>query len=175
MLKPITIRLIISFLLFNLSHGNLYGETAERDPDASFPIAIEADSAEFDNKKGTATYHGHVVMKQGTRHLSSETLIITKNTDGKIKSLLATGNPAHLSAQPNPEKPKTAGKANTIEFYPSENKFILTGSAQLTQNENLIQGSKLTYNLTTKVLVAESNRNERTTVILPSRNRRPNP
>src|SRR5579872_509055 len=104
------------------------------------PISIQSDSAEFDDKKGTASYYGHVVMEQGNRRLTAETLIIKRDNEGKIESLVATGKPAHFQAQPDLNKPIFLEHASIVQYYPKGDKIILIQNATLTQNEESIQG-----------------------------------
>lgn len=144
-------------------------------PDENQPIHIQSDSAEFDDKKGSALYRGHVIMTQGTRQLLSETLLIKRDQHGKIDSAIATGKPAHFQAQLSPEqpgqpeKPLAHGQANIVKFFPKENKIYLFENAELTQNENTIKGEAITYSTDSKVLSANPVAGKRTTVILAPR------
>ncbi len=94
MLKRI-IPLHASFLLVCLWTGpNAIASDNLNTPDAEKPIEIYSKTVEFEEKKGTATYKGSVVMEQGDRHLTSDVLIIHRNQNGKIEYMIATGNPA---------------------------------------------------------------------------------
>lgn len=141
-------------------------------PDESQPIQIQSDSAEFDDKKGTALYRGNVLMTQGTRQLISDTLLIQRDGHGKIELMIATGLPARFQAQlspEHPEKPLGHGQANTVKFFPKEDKIYLFENAELTENDNTIKGDSLTYFINTKVLSANPVPGKRTTVILAPR------
>ena len=131
------------------------------------PLTIQSDSAEFDDKKGVATYHNHVVLKQGTRHLTADTLIIQRNASGDIAQITAIGNPAHFQIQPPAPKPMSTGHANTIHYFPEEEKIIFIDDAELTQKGNIIRGNYLTYSFKSEILSSEAGPGRRTLVIIP--------
>ncbi|HSX20196.1 MAG TPA: lipopolysaccharide transport periplasmic protein LptA [Gammaproteobacteria bacterium] len=134
-------------------------------PDAEMPIAINSDQANFDHKHGIATYTGRVTVKQGTRDLHANKLVIQRDESNKIKVMIATGNPAVFSSQANTAKPGS-GKANIIKYYPQANKVDLFENASLTQNGDTVTGPQLTYNFVTEELQSKHTQKERTTVIL---------
>ena len=80
--------------------------------------------------------------------------------------MIATGNPATFSSQPNPTKPKGFGKAKIIKYYPQHDIVDLFDNAQLTQGGDTVSGPKLSYNFATEVLKGKSSTKQRTTVIL---------
>jgi len=135
-------------------------------PDEELPIEIHSDSAQFDDKKGTATYLGNVVMQQGSRQLSSQSLIIKRDNHGKIESMVAKGTPATFQAKPSPEKPLIHGFANIIQFYPNQDKMILLENASLTQNEDTLEGDSLTYFVSKHILSSDPVPGKRTTVLI---------
>jgi len=141
-------------------------ENTQKNSETEKPIEIYSTKAEFEDKKGTATYKGAVVMDQGNHHLTSDVLIIQRDTGGKIESMIATGNPAHFHVKPSPDKSELLGHAKTIKFYPKQDKILLLQNAELTQNNETIRGENLTYFLSTHVLLSNPVSGEKTTVIL---------
>jgi lipopolysaccharide export system protein LptA len=131
------------------------------------PITISSDSAEFDDKKGIATYRQHVTLDQGNRHLRADTLTIERNKSGNIAKITALGNPAHFEIQAHPTRPVIRGHANTIHYFPEEEKILLIDNAELTQQGNIIRGSYLSYLLKSEVLSSEAQPGKRTQVIIP--------
>lgn len=134
-------------------------------PDADMPIQILSDQANFDHKRGIATYTGHVHVTQGSRDLLANKVIIQRDATNKVKVVIATGKPAEFSSKADPDKPGS-GTADTIEYYPQLNKVDLLENASLTQNGDTVRGPKLTYNFETEELQSDSTKQERTTVIL---------
>jgi lipopolysaccharide transport protein LptA len=137
--------------------------------DANRPIEISSDTAEFDDKVGTAKHFGHVLMNQGSRHLEAETLIIERNAANKIEKITATGRPAHFKTQLDNDKPVLNAAAQTLIFYPEKQTLYLQQNAQVMQDNHRVEGNQLIYFLATKKLISEFNENKRTTVIIPPR------
>ncbi len=88
------INLFLVFLIFFLTNASADNLTL---PENENFLKIQADSVEFDDQQGKAIYRGHVIMEQGLMRVTSETLILLRDTKGKIKSILATGHPAHFT------------------------------------------------------------------------------
>jgi lipopolysaccharide export system protein LptA len=164
----ISILLFLLFCFFNLTVQAIPDPT---NIDDGKPIEIRSDSAEFDDKKGTAKYTGNVVMKQGTRQLHAHTLLIKKDPSGKIESMIAKGEPAYFYSKLNTPKKPTEGRAKTIQYFPKLDKLILLENAELTQDPNTIQGESLVYFISTHILSSEPVAGKRTMVILPQRNK----
>jgi lipopolysaccharide export system protein LptA len=165
MLKPI-IQLVVKGFIVLAILGLINQRVNSNEKPA---IEINADFAEFDDKKGTVIYQGNVVMSQGNRQLTSDTLVIQRDSHGKINFMIATGSPAHFQIDSEPEKPLSHGQSNTIKYFPNQDKILFIGNAELTQNTNTVYGDKLSYFLKTRVLSSELVPGKRTTVILPSR------
>src|SRR5690554_7907613 len=51
--------------------------------DSEQPIHIQADTAELDDKKGTAIYRGDVVITQGTLKITGHTVTLVQGKDRK--------------------------------------------------------------------------------------------
>jgi len=132
----------------------------------ALPIEIQSNQAEFDDKKGIVTYQGNVIMKQGNRYLSATKLIIARDNHGKIESMQAMGAPAYFYVRPEPEKPPIHGQANTLYYFPKQDKLLLIDEAELIQNEDTVQGDHLIYFISTHVLSSLPVPGKNTTVIL---------
>lgn len=130
------------------------------------PIQIQSDSADLDNTAGNTTHRGNVVVKQKNNILHCDVLIIHKDRSGKIDKITATGNPASFEGTQAPNKPKVQGRAKIIEYFPTEKKMVLQKLASLTQGDKTITGALITYSFQTETLSSESDKSQRTTVIL---------
>lgn len=176
-LSPCIFKAIICWSLFlSVSAATAAsGSTAAtpQNPDEKLPLEIRSDSALFDDKKGTATYYGNVIMNQGSRQVTADTLIIQRSKQGKIEWLIAKGTPAHFQALPEPQKPLSFGQANTIKYFPNQDKILLIENAELTQNSDTIRGDHLSYFLSTRVLASDPVPGKRMTVILAPRSGKP--
>lgn len=140
--------------------------TASPDLLGNEPLEVHSNTAEFDDKKGTVFYSGQVEVLQGARYLSSNTLLIERDKDGKVHSMIAKGSPAYFRTQPHPDKPMMEGHANLIHYFPKENKVIFQENAELSQNKESIRGHLLIYDLDKRILTSEALKGHRTTVIL---------
>ena len=170
-LIPLALNLGALLLCFSVANPAMAANSKNKstNPDESQPVAIHSDSAEFDDKKGTASYYGHVIMEQGSRRLTSDTLIIKRDGEGKIESLVATGKPAQFQAKNDPHKPPSHGHGSTLHYFPKEDKIVLIHNAEVSQSEDSIRGDHLTYYISKKLLTSEPVRGKRTTVILAPR------
>lgn len=135
-------------------------------PDAQMPVHIQADRANFNHKVGLATYHGNVIVDQGSRNLRAKKLVIQRDAQNRIEVMIATGNPATFKSQSDINKPPGTGSADTIKYYPQLNKVKLLHNATLTQNGDTISSPKLTYNIVTEELQGNSTKQQRTTIVL---------
>ncbi len=165
MLKRIIPSRLSCFCLWIIAINTTYATEAPENMDA-MPIEIQSDTAEFDDKKGTAIYRGNVVMKQGNRHLSSLKLVILRDEHGKIESMVATGTPAYFYAKSDPEKPPIQGQAKNLKYFPKQDKLLLLEEAELIQNGDTIRGCHLVYFISTHVLSSLPVPGKHTTVIL---------
>jgi len=145
---------------------------AFKDKEAETPIQIQSNTANFDNNTGLATHQGQVVLTQGTRRLTGDTLVIHRK-DGKIDKVIAQGNPVRFEVTPDPTKPKITGKANIVHYRPEKHTITLIENAELCQNNNTIQSATLTYGFDTGLLSSESSHGKRTTVILKHKQANP--
>ena len=140
-------------------------------PDAEQPLKIESSTVEFDDQQGIATYIGDVIAKQGSRQLTADKLVIYRGKDTKIELIIATGNPAHFQSQANPAKPIGYGTADTIKYFPDKDKVYLIKNASLEQGGDIIKGYWLIYFFQTGLLKSKPSVHQRTTVILPPKNK----
>ena len=136
------------------------------DTDADQPLTIESSIVEFDDQKGTAIYTKNVIADQGSRHLTADKLIIYRDKDNKIDLIIATGAPAKFQSQSDQNKPIGFGEAETIKYFPKEDKMVLIDQAELEQNHDIIKGKVLTYFFQTGILQSEPSVEQRVTVTL---------
>lgn len=133
---------------------------------APLPIEIQSDTALWDQKSQQAIHKGNVIMKQGDKTLKANELVIEKNNDGAVEKLIATGTPATFDgalANSNPTPIK--GHAETIFFFPSNERLILKGEAELTQAQNIFKGPEVAFDFASKQISAQSSASSRPTLI----------
>lgn len=110
------------------------------------PINIEADTANFDEQKGTAIYSGNVLLTQGSMKLKANkiSVALSKTTQKPIK-ITAIGKPASLEQKPKIDTEKVYASANTISYLIENEKITLTGDAKLKQGLSQISSDSIEY------------------------------
>ncbi|WP_297455094.1 lipopolysaccharide transport periplasmic protein LptA [Persephonella sp.] len=131
------LRLLITFLLIT---GTIYAETTGK---KQIPIVIEADTLNYSKKDNLLIYKGNVVVKKEDFVLHSDMLKILLDQKGDINRIIAIGH-VHF------KKGNRTGKSDKAEYFKDKNYIILTGNAQLQQNNNIIEGEKIIYYLDTE-------------------------
>jgi len=121
--------------------------------DRQQPIKIESDRAEQDEKKGTTTYEGSVVIIQGTIKINADKVTVFSDTN-QVDKIICVGNPAHYQQRPNPQDGLVLASAKTIKYYLANDKIKLLKNASLEQNGSVITGEKIDYDLKAEVVKA---------------------
>lgn len=128
------------FIVFLLIFGISYAEKTEK---KQIPIVIESDTLNYSKKDNLLIYKGNVVVKKEDFVLHSDMLKILLDQKGDINRIIAIGH-VHF------KKGDRTGKSDKAEYFKDKNYIILTGNAQLQQNNNIIEGEKIIYYLDTE-------------------------
>ena len=117
-------------------------------------------------KSNKVTFAGDVKLKQGSININADKIIVTRNAaNGEIEAIQGFGKPA-LFSQLTDDGKTLNGQAFELNYQLSTDKLIMTKEAQLSQDGNLIRGSKITYQISSQKLVADSDKNERVSTVL---------
>lgn len=122
--------------------------------DRDQPIHIQADTADLDDKKGTAIYRGDVIVTQGTLKITGDTVTVKQLPSGDIKSFKSVGKPAYYEQIPDIDKDIVKAYGITIEYFAQQNKIIITDQAKVVQTNNTFRGEKITYDTIAETVVA---------------------
>ncbi|MFT6906789.1 MAG: lipopolysaccharide export system protein LptA [Oleiphilaceae bacterium] len=128
------------------------------DPNSTDPIEIESDQATLDDKTGSSTYTGNVIISQGQTRLEAD-FIIVSSEDRKITSIKATGSPAHFVQLNDSLNTNTHGYGNTISYSTQLESLTFTGEARLLQDENSFSGEVIEYDVVKKAIKAKGDEN----------------
>lgn len=128
------------------------------DPNSNSPIEIESDQATLDDKTGSSTYTGNVIISQGLTRLEAN-FIIVNSKDRKITSIKATGTPAHFVQGNELKNTSTHGYGNTITYSTELESLTFTGDARLLQAENSFSGEVIEYDMVKKAIKAKGDEN----------------
>lgn len=129
------------------------------DPDSKAPIEIESDQATLDDKTGTSTYTGNVIVSQDLSKLAAETIVVISE-DRKIISISAKGTPAHFTQQTDKFSPSTHGYGKEITYSTKDETLVFKGNAKLIQSENSFSGETIEYDVIKKAIKAKGNISE---------------
>src|SRR5579862_5819405 len=90
--------------------------------DSHAPIRISSDTWAYNYKTGMNEYTGHVIVTQGTTHLSADRLTTKSNAKRKIQETIAYGitQPAHYWTTAKAGDSEIHAYARIIKYYPIE-------------------------------------------------------
>ena len=120
-------------------------------------IHIQADHMRLNIKTKITTYTGNVLIKKPQVQLKGEKIVIKRNRDNQIVSIINHGNPAYYSDQSTKQKPIFA-HAHIIEFYPKKHQAILKGKASIKQGVDVIHAPIVHYDTKNHVISAFGNK-----------------
>ena len=161
MLNPI-IKQLLLFILISSSILS-YGAAT----DNTLPIKITSGPATVDLNQGIVTYQNNVVVTQGDRKLTCDTLQIYFDKNQQITQMKATGNPAKTWEKLNNKNGSIYGEAKVIEALPPQNLIKYVHQAMITENGNVFKGDLIIYNTVTQVVTSPNSGSGNVTIILP--------
>ena len=115
--------------------------------DRDQPIHIQADTADLDDKKGTAIYRGDVIITQGTLKITGHTVTLIQNKSGELDYFKSVGGPAYYEQVPAEGDDKLQAWGNSIEYYVGKDQIVITDQARVKQGGNTSRGEKITYDI----------------------------
>ena len=124
--------------------------------DKDKPMTIEADAVEIDDKKGLTVYRGNVDVRQGTMHVTGETLVIEK-VKGDVKVVTVVGKPATYRQRPDDKPTDVTAKARKLQVYPQRDLVRLERDARVTQEGNVYTGNIIEYDNKRDVIKMKGN------------------
>lgn len=125
----------------NLAFGNSR-ETSD------LPVQVEADQLDVNQKDGTATFSGNVLISQGEMLLSAPTVLVVYAEDNKkIIRLTASGGVTVANGA-------DAAEAQNADYDIDAGTVLLTGNVLVTQGQNVMSGDRVVLNLDAGTAVA---------------------
>ncbi|WP_139685428.1 lipopolysaccharide transport periplasmic protein LptA [Vibrio tasmaniensis] len=152
----------LSLFALTLAASNVYALSS----DSEQPVYIDSDSQQLDMKSNQVTFLGDVNLKQGSININADKVIVTRNAvNGEIEEIQGFGKPATFSQLTDDGK-TLYGEADDLHYQLIADKLIMTKNAMLSQDGSIIRGSKITYQITSQKLVADSDSSERVSTVL---------
>lgn len=160
--------LITGLAYFNPSYGML------NQMEALLPLTIEAGIAEFNYPNKTSSYTDHVMVNQGTTHITGHKITTKQDKTNALEEIIIYGTSeqlAYYETIPDPDKPKLIATAVTIKYYPQKRYVILIKQAKIIQGDNSISGEHIEYDLInqrmrTVAITNEDGEKARTTIVI---------
>jgi len=140
--------------------------------DRSQPIYIQSDIAERDERRGLTVYTGDVEIDQGSLHISADQVRI-RTKDDEVSQIIATGSPARMHQQPEPDKEPVYARGGTITYDVDKEILTLVGDASVVQDGTTVKGERITYFIReqrVKALSGDTNEGrQRVQMVIPPR------
>jgi lipopolysaccharide export system protein LptA len=118
-------------------------------------LRIISDSSNYNYKTGTNEFVGHVLIDQGSTHVTADRVITKSNAQHKIKEAIAYGiqQQAHYWTLPKVGDPELHAHAKIIKFYPIDSNVALEQNVTVKQGENSFQGELIHYNSSDQTII----------------------
>lgn len=157
-------------LILALAGLGLLGTEAARalPADREQPIQLSADAGTYDEKSGTMTYRGNVVVIQGHLRIQADLLQITRDAEGNLARATATGKPARFQDLPDEKRGLVQGEAEEVVYEPRDGRVQLTRKAKLKQDTSSFQGASIRYDLNKRQIDAEGDAQNRVQLVFPA-------
>lgn len=135
------------------------------------PVSVKADQARLDDKQGTATYQGNVMVRQAEARLNADKVVLFRDQAG-LNRIEAYGSPAHYSAPATEQTPATDAQANEITYSRSDNQITFKKDAVIRQGEDLFKGDVIHYDTQNRIVTASGQGEGRVEMVIQPRSRK---
>lgn len=146
-------KLTLAALTFTLACGSSFALPNDHQQ----PISIEADKAFFDQKQGTASYSGNVLVKQGSIIIEAQELSIQTNPEtGEFKALNAKGTPSKFSQQIDDTGNAMHANGDSLDYDVTTGQLEIHNNGYLQRGEDEISADYIHYLLNEGTFKAEN-------------------
>jgi lipopolysaccharide export system protein LptA len=157
-------KLLKNSLLCLLFSSTLFSSAFAEKFDIKQKIEINASRQAVDLKNKIFSYIDNVVITQGTLTIRADLVQVLTQSGSEEKTYIAKGKPATFKQTLADGTPLRL-QADEIRYEPGNNLVIISGNALLQQEGSEVSGNRITYNINTQYVNAESKTNERTKTI----------
>lgn len=154
--------------LFLLLALLLAGNAQAQPLPAHLPITITANSAELDDRSGTAIYQGDVEVNQGDFMLWADRITLYA-PERRPQRLVAEGNPVRVDA-PTPEGLPRSATAATMEYHFADQVLVLQGDAILQTPTETARSDRIRYDLIHDLIRADGRDGQRVQITITPQN-----
>jgi lipopolysaccharide export system protein LptA len=157
-------KLLKNSLFYLILSSAVFSSAFAEKLDVTQKIEINASRQAADLKNKIFSYIDNVVITQGSLIIRADLVQVHTQAGSDEKTYIAKGKPATFKQTLADGTPLNL-QANEIRYEPGNNLVIISGNALLRQEGSEVSGSKITYNIDTQYVNAESKTNERTKTI----------
>jgi len=130
---------LIVFSFFFLAAAARSGQPAKKNQE---PVVITSNRMEAEKLGDKVTFIGNVILKKEGMTLASDRMIVFYQASTKnVREVEAHGNVKVM-------KEGRVALSNDASYYTGEDKVILTGNARIIENDNQLNGEKITLFVT---------------------------
>jgi lipopolysaccharide export system protein LptA len=134
--------------------------------DSEQPVYIDSDSQKLDMKSNEVTFEGDVKLVQGSIELEADKVIVVRDAvTGTITSIQSFGEPTTFR-QETDEGKELRGQALELFYSMSNNQLLMTKQAQLMQDDSVIKGETIRYQIDTETMLADGGNGNRVSTVL---------
>lgn len=130
-------------------------------------LHITADTTIYNYKSGINYFEGHVIIDQGTTHVTADRLTTKNDTAHRIQEAVAYGvnDLAHFWTTPKNGEAVINAKAKVIKFYPLTSNTTLQGEVEVMQGQNNFHGQLIHYNMNDQTIIVPETKNGRAVLV----------
>lgn len=124
--------------------------------DREQPFTTNSDSVELNDKAGTTTLNGNVIIEQGSMRITANSVVLHYSKNA-ITKVVALGKPAHYSQIPKVGQEPVQAKAKKLEYNIKAETLQLINNASLIQEGGTsLSGNKINYDVKKSIVQAGS-------------------
>lgn len=130
-------------------------------------LHITADTSIYNYKSGENYFEGHVMVDQGTTHVTADRLTTKSDTGHRIQEAVAygVGDLAHFWTTPKNGEAVINAKAKVIKFYPLTSNTTLQGDVEVMQGQNNFHGQLIHYNMNDQTIIVPETKSGRAVLV----------
>ncbi|MDF1646500.1 MAG: lipopolysaccharide transport periplasmic protein LptA [Legionellaceae bacterium] len=163
------VKSIYQYLLFFLCANFLISSSYALTSDRLESIQFQAGHVTFNDKTGSGTYSGGVIIDQGSSHLRANHAKTQMDEKHHLTLATAFGNPqerAHFWTLTTTDKPLLHAYADKICYDPLKHQLELTGHAYIIQGKNKLSAPHILYDTEAERFITTAKNKERTIILI---------
>ncbi|SHI05957.1 lipopolysaccharide transport periplasmic protein LptA [Ferrimonas marina] len=132
------------------------------------PVKVTADHTQGDYNSRTLEYIDNVLIVQGSLRIEADKLVLVSTEDKRQQVMVATGSPATYQ-QMMENGLMAKAQANEIRYDINTQELVMTGDAELSQEDSVVRAERIVYNAALQRLSAEGSEQQQiTTIFMPA-------